>query len=105
MAVNINTLKAVEHETSREYMLRQLSEECAELTQASLKLIRAWNGETPNTEQQAMRHFVEELADVLVMTEWAYWCFLDVAGENRCDTIQQAKVDRMAQRMLGGGGR
>ena len=39
--------------TSAEYMLRQLAEECCELSQAALKLIRAHNRETPVKIPQA----------------------------------------------------
>lgn len=46
--------------------LIQLAEEAAELSQASLKLVRALNGQTPVTEDDARLHLSEEIADVLV---------------------------------------
>ena len=47
-------------------LLAQLAEECAELSQAALKLRRAWTGinPTPVTVEDARRNLVEEAADV-----------------------------------------
>ena len=55
--------------TSAEYMLRQLAEECCELSQAALKLIRAHNRETPVKIPQAIDALVEEIADTLLMID------------------------------------
>lgn len=101
---NINTLMLVEERTSQEYMLRQLAEECVELAQASLKLIRAWNGETPVMTVEARHHLIEELADVSIMTEWAYWCLLNRNEDDLCDRIEQQKLARMVERIMNGGG-
>lgn len=46
--------------------LIQLAEEAAELSQASLKLVRAIEGDTPVTVPEAVRHLLEEMADVYV---------------------------------------
>ena len=46
--------------------LVQLAEEAAELSQASLKLIRAMDGDTPVTVHEATWHLLEEMADVYV---------------------------------------
>lgn len=51
--------------TPKEYRLRILAEEAAELSQAALKLIRAIEGDTPVTEADAMTNLIEEAADVL----------------------------------------
>lgn len=51
--------------TPKEYRLRILAEEAAELSQAALKLIRAIEGDTPVTETEAMANLIEEAADVL----------------------------------------
>lgn len=47
-------------------LLAQLAEECAELSQAALKLWRALTGinPTPVTADEARRNLVEEVADV-----------------------------------------
>lgn len=50
--------------TPKEYRLRILAEEAAELSQAALKLIRAIEGDTPVTEAEAMSNLIEEAADV-----------------------------------------
>lgn len=44
--------------------LAQLAEECAECTQAALKMIRAINGDTPVSKIEAREHLIEEIADV-----------------------------------------
>lgn len=51
--------------TPKEYRLRILAEEAAELSQAALKLIRAIEGDTPITEAEALANLIEEAADVL----------------------------------------
>ena len=100
MSDNVNMLKAIDRRVSEEYMLRQLAEECAELAQSALKLIRAVNHETPMSELEARLHFIEEMADVAVMWDWAYWCFFDQADAQRCDDTQHDKLNRMADRRL-----
>lgn len=51
---------------SIEKKLIQLAEEAAELAQASLKMIRAMDGDTPVGEETAWVHVLEEMADVEV---------------------------------------
>lgn len=46
--------------------LSQLAEECAELTKAALKMVRAMNGDTPVTVVEARENLTEEIADVNV---------------------------------------
>lgn len=55
--------------TSSEYMLRQLAEECCELSQAALKAIRAHNRETPVPLKEATDNLIEEMADVQLMLD------------------------------------
>lgn len=52
-------------------LLAGLAEECGELTQASLKLRRVWDGTnpTPTGEEVAMEGLYEEVADVLLYIE------------------------------------
>lgn len=51
--------------TPKEYRLRILAEESAELSQAALKMIRAIEGDTPVSEAEALSSLIEESADVL----------------------------------------
>lgn len=53
------------NKTPKEYRLRILAEESAELSQAALKMIRAIEGDTPVSEAEALSHLIEESADVL----------------------------------------
>ena len=46
--------------------LIQFAEECAEASQAALKLVRAIDGDTPVSEYKAAVHLLEEIADVYV---------------------------------------
>ena len=56
---------------SREELLTQLAEECAELSKAALKLRRAYNGgnPTPMTRADAYNNLIEEIADVTLCIE------------------------------------
>ena len=51
-------------ELSLKKKLLQLAEEATELAQASLKMIRAMDGDTPVGEETAWAHVLEEMADV-----------------------------------------
>ena len=53
-------------DTPEDYRLRILAEECAELSQASLKLIRAKDNDTPISTPNARMLLIEECADVIV---------------------------------------
>ena len=56
-------------------LLAGLAEECGELTQAALKLRRVFDKKnpTPTTEQDAVEHLYEEIADV-----WLYLNMIDL---------------------------
>lgn len=80
-----------------DYLLRQLAEECAELAQAALKVIRTRHGETPVTPEEARANLLEEIADVMVM--------MDLVFENddeigAVDEIMDAKIERMLYRLM-----
>ena len=83
-----------------EYMLRQLAEECNELSQAALKLIRAMRRETPMRETEAREHLVEEIADVHVMAGAIFDHILFKAEQDSVDEICEIKKNRMYMRML-----
>ena len=85
-----------------EYVLRRLAEECTELAQAALKLIRARRKETPMREDEARERLVEEIADVHLMAGEVFRHML-FAAEQRCvDEICEQKRERMFARMLDG---
>lgn len=83
----------------RDYLYRQLAEECAELAQAALKVVRAQNGETPEKLEDAMNHYIEELADVFVMTRIAN-CDLNAVQAEKMYNIIEYKRERMAERLI-----
>lgn len=84
----------------KEYILRQLAEECAELAQASLKLVRSMKGETPISQEEANSRFLEEIADVCVMLE----CIKDgmLCNHEICIIAETSenKMKRMIERLL-----
>lgn len=83
----------------QDYLYRQLAEECAELAQAALKVVRAQNGETPEKLEDAMDHYIEELADVFVMHNIAVLNLNDVQM-NKIYKIVGDKRERMAERLI-----
>ena len=85
-----------------EYMLRQIAEECCELAQAAMKLVRVWNKETPMREDEAREHLVEELADVHVMAKAVYQYVLSWSEQECVDDVCESKKSRMFARMLDG---
>ena len=85
-----------------EYMLRQLAEECCELAQAAMKLVRVWNKETPMREDEAREHLVEEIADVRVMAKAVYQYVLSLSEQECVDDVCESKRSRMFARMLDG---
>ena len=86
----------------REYMLRQMAEECNELAQAALKLIRVWHKETPMREDEAWEHLLEELADVEVMIDGVCNAMLDRAQRGIKAEIEERKMERMYDRLIAG---
>lgn len=85
-----------------EYALRQLAEECNELSQAALKLIRARRKETPMRTDEAAERLVEEIADVKLMLNLVCDVILSDKQENDVWAIYDQKEDRMYDRMLNG---
>ena len=83
-----------------EYVLRQLAEECSELSKAALKMIRAQRRETPVLPLDARDNFIEELADVQNMIRAAKE-LLSPDEEMKLLTVRREKEDRWYSRMLG----
>lgn len=97
-----NRFNEIVEKCGKEYLLRQLAEECNELSQAALKLIRAWRKETPMREDEAYERLVEEIADVLLQT-YMVRCEILVDDENSAiSEIWAAKEKRMYERLLDG---
>ncbi len=97
-----NRYKEIVDKYGKEYALRQLAEECNELGQAALKLIRVWNKETPMREDEAYDHLVEEIADVNITIAMVYNELLDRQQCNAVWEIRDQKKARMYERLLDG---
>ena len=87
----MNLIKALPEEK----LLIQLAEECAEASQAALKLVRALNGDTPVGEPECRTHLLEELADVRVCSA----ALMDEMDQVACDWIAQQKIHRWEKRL------
>lgn len=81
-----------------DYIYRQLAEECCELAQAALKVVRMVHDETPASKQVICAHYLEELADVYVMMELA---LLDLTDSERSTmlVIADGKRERWMNRL------
>lgn len=82
-------------DTPEEYRLRILAEECAELAQAALKVIRAKEHDTPIGEVEAGMHLAEESADVML-------CINQVLTKKQkqfVDDLMKIKTERWEQRL------
>ena len=75
------------------------AEEAAELSQAALKLVRAINGETPVTEEEAREHLLEEAADVQACMR----CIFTDADDAVIRDIMLEKLRRWENRINGEG--
>lgn len=75
--------------------LIQLAEECSELAQASLKLVRALNGQTPVSEEQARKDWIEEMGDVAVCMKF----MMDKATEAAIQAVADYKTERWENRL------
>ena len=93
------TIKEMIAMTGEEYMLRQLAEECAELAQAALKLVRAWNGETPVPASEARAALIEELADASLMQLIVEVGLLTLDEDVQRQEIFHSKRERFIRRL------
>ena len=98
----MSRMKEIVKKYGEDYMLRQLAEECTELAQAALKLIRARRKETPMREDEAKEHLIEEVADVTVMLKGLYDTMFDAPMMDAVNDFHIEKVNRMYTRMLDG---
>lgn len=85
-------------ELGEEELLCQLAEECAELTQAALKLRRVMNGKnpTPKKPEDALASMIEEIADVRLCIDMMCMTPLE---EAQVDITIDQKMERWANRI------
>ena len=92
--MSYSAMKYVSENITRRAMLEGLAEECCELAQAALKLIRATDGEnpTPVSEDVCNEKIYEEAGDVLMLLE-----LLGLLEDGT--TIDNPKWERWANRI------
>lgn len=78
--------------------LIQLAEEAAELAQASIKMIRAMEGDTPVDEIDAREHLLEEIADVKLCAD----IITTKVEDKKIRAIYTRKCRRWEERLSGG---
>lgn len=84
----------------RDYMFRQLAEECAELTQAALKFVRLENKETPKSADEVIRQFLEEIADVRIMLDIVETACISGSLRDEITEIYHEKLNRFRSRVI-----
>lgn len=84
-------------ELSLKKKLLQLAEEAAELSQASIKMIRAIDRDTPVDSETAWANLLEEIADVDVCTH----VLTDTEDVETIVNIYIKKYDRWSERLNG----
>ena len=94
--------EAISGKYGKEYMLRQMAEECSELSQAALKYIRAARKETPMRIDEAIEHLTEEIADVRLMIDAVSATLLSERDVDNAQGIKEEKFYRWKKRMIDG---
>ena len=91
--------KKIKQHLPQDELLAQLAEECAELSQAALKLRRALTGinPTPVTAEEARKNLVEETADVYNVLG----LLLDAEDNAEIYSIIRRKKERWLKRLEG----
>lgn len=91
--------KKIKQHLPQDELLAQLAEECAELSQAALKLRRALTGinPTPVAADEARRNLVEEVADVYNVLG----LLLDAEDNAEIYSIIRRKKERWLKRLEG----
>lgn len=83
-----------------DYLHRQLAEECIELAQAALKMIRVHNNETPAGKDEVKDALVEEFADVCIMLDLFETAVLGPVSRAKVTKIYHEKLNRFRSRAL-----
>lgn len=94
--------ESISEKYGKEYMLRQMAEECSELSQAALKYIRALRNETPMRIDEAIEHLTEEIADVCLMIDAVSATVLSERDVDDVQAIKEQKLERWKKRMIDG---
>ena len=96
----MNLDEKIKQHIPQDELLAQLAEECAELSQAALKLRRALTGinPTPVTAEEARANLVEEIADILNVSD----LLLEIDDVDEIYDIVQRKRERWLKRLEGG---
>ena len=84
----MNGIKAIADHYGLNNQLMQTAEECAELTQAIMKVFRNGLGEERD-------HLIEELADVQIMTSQLEY----LLGDSALDNVREDKISRQLRRI------
>lgn len=92
--MSYDAMKYVSENLTRRAVLEGLAEECCELAQAALKLIRATDGEnpTPISEDACVEKLYEEAGDVMMLME-----LLNIIENGT--TVLNPKWERWAKRI------
>lgn len=99
----MNIVQRINDMITPEYCHRQLAEECAELAQAALKMVRVIKHETPKAPEDALDAFIEEMADVEVMQTIAMHKILTPADRALLCVRINEKTQRFYDRLSKGG--
>ena len=102
MQNNKEIFETIAGKYGKEYMLRQMAEECGELAEAALKYIRAARKETPMRIDEAIEHLTEEIADVWLMIDAVSATVLSERDADDVQAIKELKLDRWKTRMIDG---
>ena len=102
MLDKVEIFEAISEKYGKEYMLRQMAEECSELSQAALKYIRALRNETPMRIDEAIEHLTEEIADVRLMIDAVSTTVLTWRDVDDMQAIKEQKLERWKTRMIDG---
>ena len=94
------TMMSINHECEKDYLHRQLAEECVELAQAALKMIRVYNDETPADADVVRDTFLEEFADVRIMLDLFETAQFGHVSRTKVTEIYHDKLNRMRNRLL-----
>lgn len=98
-------IRRICEKTDPEVFLSLLQEECAELSHAISKLLRATNtvyAPTPVSERQALDMVREEITDVQMMTDGVLFLFFGIepgSDDMRDETLERAKWVRWLKRL------
>lgn len=94
----MNYANEILHAMGREGILVQMAEECGELTQACMKMIRSWHGQTPVSEAEARDMLIEECADVELMIDLIHNTIFSPEDERKSMDMYSEKYGRCLKR-------